>query len=279
MLGATVHQNQNCVWILSPQGAVSLVLYFTRFSLYGGKVDVYGGILPGGLLYTSIGETNATPPPLFIPYPTVTVVYTTSLRNATSTGRGFSAIYFGVSQSQLMPGNGFLRISSSSIISLFLVSFSANTKINKFAPYNVSTVFTGTNMINGRTNATYLIKPDSTSGRIIFAFSYLNLSCPNDYLEIFDGDSIYSNSIGRYCGSADSSTPGFGGRFDYYWIQTSSNVALMNLVSDSTTTYRNFEISFYSVGKTVSFVIFFPCRFMHCSDTSFILFSFFVYMH
>ena len=239
-----------------PQRAVSIVLYFTRFSLYGGKVDVYGGILPGGLLYTSIGDTNAIPPPLFIPYPTVTVVYTTSLQNTTSTGKGFSAIYFGVSQSQLMPGNGFIRISSSSMISLFLISFSAITKINKYAPYNVSTVFTGTNIINGRTNATYLIKPDSNTGRIIFAFSYLNLSCPDNYLEIFDGDSIYSTStsIGRYCGSIDSSTPRLGGHF-YSWIQTSSNVAVMNLVSDSTTAYRNFEISFYSVGKSVSLVL------------------------
>ena len=250
------YQNQYCVWTLAPRDSTALVLLFNRFSMFGSKIDIYSGSVSTGTYMFTIRDTDSIPSPLLFSNQIISVVYTSSVSNVTSSGLGFSLTYYGISNKILSPGNGMTVITSAGMLSLSLTLFSAITIINSYSsPPTVSTSFQPVSTIKGYVNATWLLKPTTSSGMLIIAFSYLNLTCPNNYLEIHDGNTLLSPIIGRYCGgtyySINSKYKAQLQPPTYSWIQTSGNVAILNLISDNKQSFRNFEISFYSDGPAV----------------------------
>lgn len=59
----------------------------------------------------------------------------------------------------------------------------------------------------------------------------LYYSCSNDYLELFDGDSTTSPSLGKYCGSV------------FYPISSSQRFLTLQFISDSTS-HSSFHIAY-----------------------------------
>jgi hypothetical protein len=72
-----------------------MVLVFNRFNLFGGRLDVYSGPISAGVLLFSIGNNLAIPTPFFTSLTSLTVAYTTSVANRTTTGLGFGLTYYG----------------------------------------------------------------------------------------------------------------------------------------------------------------------------------------
>lgn len=92
-------------------------------------------------------------------------------------------------------------------------------------------------------------------GHVIrFEFVYFNLErgdarCQNDYVEVFDGNSTDSTSLGRFCG------------YNYpEMLESSSNNMLIMFKSDSKVVRTGFKAEYYSrKGKTEFCATFFIC--------------------
>ena len=209
---------QNCAWSVSPTSSWGIFVYFTRFSVFNGAINLYQGPVAENKILITIQNSNAVPAPIVFPFSTLGVSYTTS---AAGSGLGFYLSYYGLSSDRISaPGNGIVPLMCSSMISLTLYSG------NKIFP---------------KTNLTWLVEPASSTGSIYFSISSLNLTGCNGFLEIYDGPSITSPLLGSFCGS---SLP-----VPFQWIQSTSALALVRFVSASTHVIEgNFDLSFYSDG-------------------------------
>lgn len=218
-----VYGNQACSWQIQPINASSVMLFFSRFHLFGGSLRVYEGSLAQNKLYLEIGSTSAVPAPILIPQAGFSLVYTTQ---SSASGYGFALTYYGVITPHSFPGDHLVTLTCSSMVSLTL-------------PMNSRTTATA----SPSTNLTWIVAPSQSNGRIYFALSSLRLSadCDRSYLEIFDGATVSSPLLGRFCGATLPSA--------YAWLQTSSQTGLVHFVSDgSTNNDGNFDLAFYSDG-------------------------------
>jgi len=104
---------------------VGIYVFFTRYNMQGARIDFYEGSL-SGILIASITDSDSIPSPIIIESSSVTIVFTSS---SIAKGTGFSLTYFGQSQKFVGPGDGLIRVLSSSSIMLSLRSENQNYKI------------------------------------------------------------------------------------------------------------------------------------------------------
>ncbi|KAJ1421699.1 hypothetical protein B484DRAFT_120343 [Ochromonadaceae sp. CCMP2298] len=213
-----VYADQYCEWQVEPSAGRAVVIYFDRFSLFGGSVRIYKG-LGTSTLCAVISDSAAVPAPIVVYDSVVTIAYNTSSR---ATGYGFLLTYYGVTDSRSFPGDGLVRLSSSSVVSLSLPEDS----------------------ISPNTDLKWLISPSSFTGHVYIALHSLSLSpnCSHNRLDIHDGATTNAPLLARLCG--DTVPPS--------WLRTTSSAdaALVHFVSDSTRSEGNFELSYYSDGPT-----------------------------
>lgn len=200
-----------------------MYLYFTRFSLTNGKVEIYIGqesstSSSGGSseyrLYTVIEETTSVPAPLLVPSSVITIIYTTTKGAG---GYGFLLTYYGVQIKEAsmvtqnsvtpqlwgFPGDKTVVLRSSSLISLlFTVPSSGYSSLGvpTYKPTHLPTSApaapllpadpTGLLGVTGsQLNRTWVLSPLSSSGGSLYIiFSHLYIpDCSRSKLEVFDG--------------------------------------------------------------------------------------------
>lgn len=176
--GESLYSNQRCHWTIAPGGgAQGVFITFSRFQVFGGRVNIYDGPVESSSskLLVSISETASVPAPVLVTTSSVVgVEYVT--RNG-ATGQGFNATYFGIYKKRPSePGDGVIKIYSSSMQDLQGLSFA--------------------DLLFQNHTTTYLIRPVapvSNSTSLFFSVAQLNLT---DYglLEVFDGDFSHVNA-------------------------------------------------------------------------------------
>lgn len=219
-----IYRNQSCKWIIDPPGTNGIYVFFTRFNVIGGSLDIYQGndFAEDDFLF-SIDESDGVPAPFYVDRSQMGVHYRSGSTDVQ--GTGFSATYFRVPVDKdlaIAPGDDAIRLSSCSMLSLSHVA-----SHGYIAP---------------TTDSVYLVRPNTTS-TIYFFLAQMNLSACHGVVTIYDGPDISYPSLGSYCGESSVVTPN--------WVYTSGNTATITFVSDGEADYHgNFDISYYSNGNT-----------------------------
>lgn len=58
-----IYTDQYCYWEISPVNATLITIFFKRFSIFNGKVNVYSGTYASGTLIASLSDSNVVPSP------------------------------------------------------------------------------------------------------------------------------------------------------------------------------------------------------------------------
>ena len=173
-----IYPGQNCQWLIKPTTVPSaIVLLFTRFSLFGGQVDVYSGPVTTGQFLFTLLLGNSVPPPITIASASIGLnyrSYTGAAYNQSKVlgpGNGFAASYYGLTTTSAALGNanGVMAIYAAMMLSLTLVPMSAVTSVSFNAALGQSqTVNTG----NTTNNTTLLsILTQAIEGTISYPFN------------------------------------------------------------------------------------------------------------
>lgn len=252
----TIYRNQYCEWTISPAESSAVVMFFSRFGVLGGSLKIYIGSVADGTLFSEISNTLSVPAPLFLPYSTIGISFTTS--GALVDGLGFSLTYYGVKSSRSFSGNDLMYFYSSSLLSWKLGTSLLNARkleslshgVKEYATNDLSVLEGNTQhdlalsdiTISPGTNHTWILSLASIGG-IYFAFTRINFDsdCTNTYLDIYDGTTTYAPLLKRFCGKSLN--------LPYQWLKTTKNSAILNFVTkEIVDTVGNFELSYYSDG-------------------------------
>lgn len=209
-----LYPSNYCEWNIQPPLSTFIVIFFTRYDVMGGSLNIFIGPVADARLYVSISNNKAIPAPIIIPYNSAGLSYTST---SSGTGYGFSASYFGISPSNYAPGDGILRLYCSSAISL--VNF---------------------NSLGGDTAggmSYWQINPKRSTGAIYFSFSSFVFN-GDSFLEIYDGLDASTKLIGRYNKTHSLNVTS--------WIRTSNTSAFLKHYSEDLSS--KFDLTFYSDG-------------------------------
>ena len=114
-------------------------MIFTRFSLFGGQVDVYSGSVTTGQLLFTLLLGSSVPPPITIASSSIGLnyrSYTGAAFNQSKVlgpGNGFAASYYGLTTTSAALGNnanGVMAIYAAMMLSLTLVPITAVTTVS-----------------------------------------------------------------------------------------------------------------------------------------------------
>eukprot|EP00981_Chlorochromonas_danica_P013128 scaffold5903_cov165-Ochromonas_danica.AAC.3 len=220
-----IYSSQNCLWDVLPGGEESnmnvsaIFISFNRFSLTSGAMlIIYIGSPTKGKVFTVINATSAIPPPILLPTNRVGLSYITGSSPA---GYGFSLTYYAVQDAYSFPGDGVVRLYSSSVFSL------------TSARHSEGIVGVGCNL-------TWMVMPASAKGKIYFMVNNISLPDCSAQLTIYDGSSLESAVLATLCGR---SLPD-----PYQWIETSAANAVLSLTSTANVK-GDFEVSYFSDGS------------------------------
>jgi hypothetical protein len=228
-----LYVNQRCEWQISPRDSVGIYLFFTRYNMQGAQIDFHRGNSTGPLLI-SITDSDSIPPPIILKYSSITIIYTST---SYAKGTGFSLTYFGQSSMFIGPGDGLIRVLSSSSIMLSLRAENQQYEVPKKSSLEWSFVPT--------VNSTSVIRNNITM--YFFFLNFKNISCSLSNITLYDGNSIQGKQLFTYCGNFS---------YDAYmlssfkWIETNSTQAFLKFyTNDSQTSDKNFELAYYSDGS------------------------------
>jgi hypothetical protein len=219
-----IFRNQSCNWVIDPPGTNGIYVFFTRFDMVGGSLEVYNGdsFEAEDYLFT-IAESTGVPAPFYVDKSQIGIRYKTDATLVS--GTGFSATYYRVpADASLLPtpGDGVIRLSSSSML-----------RLGNVATYG---------HIAPTTALTYHVKPNASSA-IYFFINGLNLTGCHGTVTIYDGADNTAASLGTFCGDRDLAVPS-------NWVYTSGPEATIVFQSDGATNYYgDFDISYYSDGS------------------------------
>jgi hypothetical protein len=118
----SLYVNQRCEWYIAPMDSIGVYIFFTRYNMQGATIDIYSNSNDNSnsntpVLVASITDSDSIPSPIIIKSSPITILFKSS---STAKGTGFSLTYFGQSQTFLGPGDGLVRVLSSSSIMLSL---------------------------------------------------------------------------------------------------------------------------------------------------------------
>ena len=251
------YRSQYCEWNIAPVGGKGVFLSFSRFHIEGGSVAVYLGAVPGSSsptssqLFAVFGDSNDVPAAFFLPNSSFGIVYSTS---SLPSGNGFSLTYYGISSASSFPGDGVVRLHSSSIVAF-------GNAINSIA---------GTHKSMNNYTLIWEVSPSAVTDGLYFAFSMIDLPSAQSCVEIFDGQlsSAASSSLAyspiKYQPSGkrlfSQCGPSASYPMPYSWVQATAAAVVyftyevssgkhLKLTSPTSGADGSFEASYYSDGS------------------------------
>lgn len=230
--------NQQCSWNIAPTGASAIFIFFTYFGMNGGTVTLFNGPVSSGNVLAVITGSGGVPAPVAVSSSVLGVTYSSG---PSATGIGFSASYFGISNTLYSgPGDGIIRLHSSSLVGLS-AKIASQSQSSTAAAQKQATSYM---YPNTQSNLTWLIRPQGANGSIYIAVQSLNMSDCATRLEILDGASAMAPLLGPpLCGNALPQP--------YKWIRTSSTAALLRLISQSPLP-SDFNLAYYADGPSIN---------------------------
>ena len=221
-----IYTNQYCYWEISPSNATLITIFFKRFSVFNGKLNIYSGAHSSGNLIASLSDSDVVPSPVTIAASTVTILFNSS---SAASGYGFSLTYYGTSSTYVGPGDGKIPIYSSTVASLSAMN-------------SLSTASTKSYKLPKRTNITWTITPANSTGSLYIFLSYLKLTGPGDRLYIYDGAPASNRLVGAFSHRTAVPKP-------YKWLNSTSNSATITFATDGdNSNLADFDMTIYSDG-------------------------------